>query len=470
LAAGGCTNNPYPPEDEGKNYLYNTFGETPKHLDPAIAYSEDQYNFMQQIYEPVVQYHFLKRPYELVPLTAEEVPVPQYFDKAGRPLPADAPDEIVARAVYTIRIQRGIRYQNHAGFAKDAAGNPIYGNLRESDMVGIEDAEGFKIKDTRELIAADYVWQIKRLANPLLQCPILSILQDYIEGFEEYSTTLRKEVQGIRAERRRNIGALYSQERDELDNPVFLDLDKFDFPGVEVVDRYTYRVVLSRKYPQMRYWFAMPFFAPIPKEIDRFYAQGPLVARRITLETNPVGTGPYRMGRFSPNEEIILTRNENVHGEMYPPKASPATATRDTWPTPASRCRSSTRPSTKRRRRRCRVGENSCRAITTRRASPTTCSDRRWSRPPPGSTLPRRCAGRKSRSARRRSRRCGTSASTCSMRSSAAMSPRKRSCARRSPSRSTSTRTSRFSSTDATAARTASCLRESSASAKAGRP
>ena len=31
----GCTNNPYRPSEEGENYLYTTFDESPKHLDPA---------------------------------------------------------------------------------------------------------------------------------------------------------------------------------------------------------------------------------------------------------------------------------------------------------------------------------------------------------------------------------------------------------------------------------------------------
>jgi hypothetical protein len=225
-----CTNNPYPGSEQGKNYFYSTFTEPPKHLDPAVSYSEDQYVLLQQIYEPPVQYHFLKRPYELIPLTATEVPKPEYFDKDNRPLPETAPKEIVARAVYTIRIKPGIRYQNHPGFAKDSSGNPLYWNLKDSDLEGIEGANDFPQQDTRELTAADYAWQIKRLASPVLttECPILSIMEQYIDGLEEYAETLEKEVRRIRAERKLAAGALYNQVRDELQNPIFLDLDKFD--------------------------------------------------------------------------------------------------------------------------------------------------------------------------------------------------------------------------------------------------
>jgi ABC-type transport system substrate-binding protein len=39
-------------------------------------------------------------------------------------------------------------------------------------------------------------------------------------------------------------------------------------PGVEVIDRHTYRIRLKGKYPQFLYWLAMPFFAPVPWEAD----------------------------------------------------------------------------------------------------------------------------------------------------------------------------------------------------------
>ena len=39
--------------------------------------------FTAQIYEPPLQYHYLKRPYQLIPSAAAEMPVTQYFDKNG---------------------------------------------------------------------------------------------------------------------------------------------------------------------------------------------------------------------------------------------------------------------------------------------------------------------------------------------------------------------------------------------------
>ncbi|MEE9551834.1 MAG: peptide ABC transporter substrate-binding protein, partial [Gammaproteobacteria bacterium] len=95
-------NNPYPGDQSHRNIYYNTFSERPKHLDPVSSYTASEYAFIGQIYEPPFQYHFLKRPYELVPLTATAVPQVEYFDSTGNLLDADAPANQVHRAKYRI--------------------------------------------------------------------------------------------------------------------------------------------------------------------------------------------------------------------------------------------------------------------------------------------------------------------------------------------------------------------------------
>src|SRR5688572_4030125 len=76
LAGCGRTlwNNPYPASQRGDSIIYSAFSERPKHLDPVQSYAENEAVFTQQIYEPPLQYHYLKRPYTLIPLTATEVP------------------------------------------------------------------------------------------------------------------------------------------------------------------------------------------------------------------------------------------------------------------------------------------------------------------------------------------------------------------------------------------------------------
>ena len=114
-------NNPYPREEDDQNIMYSSFSERPKHLDPARSYSASEYQFIGQIYEPPLQYHYLKRPYTLIPLTAEAVPRPRYYDAEGSEISA-GDDAEVAYSVYEIHIRPGIRYQPHPAFATDDKG------------------------------------------------------------------------------------------------------------------------------------------------------------------------------------------------------------------------------------------------------------------------------------------------------------------------------------------------------------
>jgi oligopeptide transport system substrate-binding protein len=117
-ACGSEQNDPYPSAERGRNILYAAFSERPKHLDPVQSYTEDEITFTAQVYEPPLQYHYLQRPYTLIPLTSEAVPVPRYYDGQGRELSADAPVAEIAHSVYEIRIRPGIRYQPTSGFCR----------------------------------------------------------------------------------------------------------------------------------------------------------------------------------------------------------------------------------------------------------------------------------------------------------------------------------------------------------------
>jgi len=319
LLLSGCTpNDPYRSSERGANIFYTTFTEPPKHLDPARAYSSDEYDFIGQIYEPLVQYHYLKRPYALAALTAEEVPEPVYYGRDGKVLPTDAPASQVERAVYEIKVRRGIMYQPHPAFARGRDGRPLYAGIAPKDLDGVNGPADFPVQGTRELSADDFIYQVMRLADPRVESPVLSIIEKYIAGLKEYSEALRADLASIRAERKKAAGFSYNQAADERENPIALDYWKHPLPGVEKVDEQTFRIILKTKYPQFAYWLAMPFFAPVPKEAAEFYGQGALAGVNITLDRFPVGTGPYMMATNNPNMEIVLARNTNFHYEEYP--------------------------------------------------------------------------------------------------------------------------------------------------------
>jgi len=311
VLAAGCGgapwNNPYPAAEEGANIFYTSFAERPKHLDPVQSYSENEYVLIANIYQPPLQYHYFKRPYELIPFAATEMPRAQLFDAKGRRLPDSADAKLVAYSDYLIRIRPGILYQPHPALAKDADGRFAYHDLKPGALSGIHAIGDFKRTGTRELVAADYVHQLKRLAHPQLHSPIMQLMGDYIVGLKELAAEL--------------AGAAKAMPKDG-----FLDLTRFDLAGAQVIDRYTYRIRVHGKYPQFVYWLAMPFFAPIPLESDRFYAQPGMAERNISLDWFPVGTGPYMLTVNNPNRQMVLERNPNFSGEVYPAEGEPGDA------------------------------------------------------------------------------------------------------------------------------------------------
>ncbi len=301
--SGNPWNSPYPAADAGKNTLYSAFSERPKHLDPVQSYSSNEILLTAQIYEPPLQYHYLKRPYTLIPATTAKMPVAQYFDKNGANLPDGADTAQIAYTIYEISIKPGIRYQPHPAFAKNEQGQFLYHDLTTEDLTKVYKLADFHHTGTRELTAEDYVFEIKRLAHPRLHSPILGLMSDYIVGLKEYSATLKAAAE-----------AQAGQEGSDA----YLDLNSHFLEGAQVVDTHTYRIKIKGKYPQFMYWLAMPFFAPIPWEAERFYTQQGLAKKNITLDWYPVGTGPYMLTENDPNRVMILERNPNFHGETYP--------------------------------------------------------------------------------------------------------------------------------------------------------
>ena len=301
-ACGQSWNNPYPAKDRGQNVLYTWFVERPRHLDPAVSFSPEEEDFTYQIYEMPVQYHYLKRPYELIPQLAEEVPQPTFIDKDGRELSGEFDPKSVAYSLYTIKVKKGIFFQPHQAF--DAENRDLI-DLQIGRITNLGDLHNV---DTRELTADDFIYQIKRLASPRLSSPILGHMGEYIVGLSDYASFLRKEDTHIRN----------TQGKD-----AWLDLREHQLEGVKKLDKYTYQIKVKGVYPQFVYWLAMPFFTAIPWEADQFFSQRGLIERNITFDWYPVGTGPFMLIENDPNARMTLVKNPQFRGEPYPKEGEP---------------------------------------------------------------------------------------------------------------------------------------------------
>ncbi|MDB5799773.1 MAG: peptide transporter substrate-binding protein [Rhodocyclales bacterium] len=306
---GSDANNPYPASDSSRRIVYDFFSERPKHLDPVQSYVENEADILYQIYEPLYDYDFLKRPYALKPQLATAMPKVRYLDARGRKLPDRAPAGRVARTVYEIHIREGVRFQPHPAFARDDKGGDghyLYHALTPGDIAGKYMPSDFAQSATRELTAEDFAYQIKRLARPGLQSPVFETLK-LIDGLEELQAQLATDV-----------------KQGKISPAGWIDLRKYPLRGVETPDAHTLRITLHGKYPQFVYWLTQTFVVPVPWEADRFFSQPGMKQNNLTLDVWPVGTGPFMQAKHDANREIRLVRNPNWRGETYPCEGSDA--------------------------------------------------------------------------------------------------------------------------------------------------
>lgn len=313
LVLAACDNSPHPDGAAATNTLFTAFTErSPRYLDPTASYSNNETPITYQVYEPLYGYHYLKRPYELIPKSAAAVVKPRFFDKDGKPLPDDAPGEQIAESVYDIPIKRGILYAPHPAFAKDPQGRYVYHAMKPGDVGKRRSPLEFEQQGTRELVADDFVYALKRHATTRIQAPVFGIFSEYVVGLKEYGKLIRTE----------DAKLLAGLDPAAFDKP-FLDFRKWPLEGASAPDPYTLRIRIHGKYPQWKYWMAMTFMAPVPWEADVFYAQPGMAKNGLSLNTWPVGTGPYMAVEYTQDRRHVLKRNPNYRGEPYPCEGAP---------------------------------------------------------------------------------------------------------------------------------------------------
>ncbi len=313
LVLAACNNSPYPDGAAATNTLFYTFDErSPRYLDPTASYANPESAYTYQIYEPLYGYHYLKRPYELIPKAAAQVAKPFYLDKAGQRLPDDAAPEQIAQSVYEIPIKKGIMYAPHPAFAKNAKGEYIYHHLTRKELGDKRSPWDFEQQGSRELVAEDFVYALKRHATTRIEAPVYAVFAEYVLGLKAYGDLVKAEDQKL----------LAGLPRDIRDKP-FLDFRKWPLEGADAPDPHLLRIRLKGKYPQWSYWMAMPFVAPIPWEADAFYAQTGMTDNGLSLNQWPVGTGPFMMTEFVRDRRHVMKRNPSFRGEPYPCEGEP---------------------------------------------------------------------------------------------------------------------------------------------------
>ncbi len=208
-------------------------------FDPARVGDVRSFRVIAHIFETLLRYDPLARPVKLQPGTAAALPEPS----------ADF-------RTWTVRLQPGIYFTDDPAFG----GRP------------------------RELVAADYAYSIRRLADPATKSPGWSSIEQA------------------------GISGLAALRREAVDRKKPFDYDRA-IDGLEVLDRHTLRFVLDAGRPRFPQWLASASTAAVAREVIE--AQGELSMQ------HPVGTGPFRLAEWRRASRIVLDRNPGYRDRRY---------------------------------------------------------------------------------------------------------------------------------------------------------
>jgi ABC-type transport system substrate-binding protein len=269
LLLAGCTNDPYPDADDHARVFYRPLGEPPRTLDPAVSYNYSEHQITGVVYATLLDYHYLDRPYRLIPGLAREVPQP-------RALPG-------GRVAYRFQLREGVLYQDDAAFTLAGTG-----------------------ATTREVLASDVAFELMRIADPAVGSPVIATFAKVV-GLREFADRLAALREADAAFSARRIDEQYAAAGG--------------IEGVKLLGRHELEIVLSEHYPQLLYWFTMPFTAPVPWEAVAYWdgEEG-----RDFFKDHPVGAGPFQLTRLERRSRVVLERNPNWYGTLHPEWQAPA--------------------------------------------------------------------------------------------------------------------------------------------------
>ena len=273
LLMAGCDNNPYPNEDPLNPTIYSVLADNPKSMDPSVAYDVPASTVIDSIYPAYFKYNYLKHaPFTLELALGAEMPKKEKFKVTF----VEGKKTITQEGErWTFKIKPGLRYQDEACFPGGKG---------------------------REITAADFIYTFKRMADPVINCPIYSFFGDNVIGMADFNAH--------NAEVEKNNKNLPEGSRITGD---------YNFPieGLQTdpADPYTFRIVLKHPYPQLQYLMAMHFTSPIAHEAVDTYGK--------EFARHPVGCGAYKLEEFKPKSRIVLVTNENRMKETYPSEGDP---------------------------------------------------------------------------------------------------------------------------------------------------
>jgi oligopeptide transport system substrate-binding protein len=240
----GCTKKD---PDAGLSVFHAVIRDEIKTLDPARAYDEVSLMVLPNVMEALYQYDVTSSDYRIIPQLAADLPT---FSKD--------------RKTVKIPLLRGVLFHDDPAFPEGKG---------------------------RELKASDFVFAIKRLADPRIQSTGAWIFQGKLKGFDAFEKALRESPQ-------QGLAALFSSTGIE---------------GLKALDDYTLELRLERPYPQLLHVLTTTFVSPVASEVvARHQDEGGQV------NLNPVGTGAFRFSTYERGHRAVVERNPTFRGESMP--------------------------------------------------------------------------------------------------------------------------------------------------------
>jgi len=236
----GCSESSPEPE-KYKKKLRSFLVTKVKSLDPAKASDRSSSLIVNQIFEGLYHFKYRTRPYVIEPNLAEGLPK----------ISSD-------RKIYTIRLKKGIHFQDSTYFPEGKG---------------------------PEITAQDWIDSWKRLGDPKIQSPGTWIFASRIKGFADW----QKKV---------------TSDPSQLSQPIF---------GFKALDRYTLQIELNQPFSPFLSLLTTPFSMVVPNLIINKIGNQ-------KFSENPIGTGPFLLKLWRRGSEIVLHKNPNYRKIYLPGK------------------------------------------------------------------------------------------------------------------------------------------------------
>jgi len=215
-------------------------------FDPARINDSYSRTLTAHIFESLYTYDHLARPPKIVPLTA-----------------AGMPEFSADFRTWTFRIQPGIFFADDRAF------------------------QGKK----RELVAEDFVFALKRFADPEVKSPLAASVANW------------------------KLVGLDAVRQAALDSKKPFDYDR-QIEGLRALDRYTLQAKLIDPLPRfIENMSVSDLFGAVAREVVAAYGD--------KIAEHPVGTGPFKLKSWRRSSQIILERNPGYRERLWDAQPAP---------------------------------------------------------------------------------------------------------------------------------------------------